>query len=89
MDTGYKSKKEEAQSGEPTDNTDTKKKKKKKNEVKQGGVEVLVERLSSGEVQVRARRCNIDEDTMIKEMSEEAIVSELKAALGIWKRETK
>lgn len=54
---------------------------------KEGGVEVLVEQLAgSGEVRVRVRRCNVDENTMIKEMSEEKIISELKKALEVWKK---
>ena len=54
---------------------------------KEGGVEVLVERLSGGEVQLRAKRCNFDEDTMIKEMSEEAIIKNLREAINVWKKE--
>mmetsp|Transcript_52857 Transcript_52857/g.158215 ORF Transcript_52857/g.158215 Transcript_52857/m.158215 type:complete len:227 (-) Transcript_52857:236-916(-) len=54
---------------------------------KEGGVEVLAERLSGGEVRVRATRCDIEEGTMIKEMSEEAIVQELKKAIDVWRKE--
>lgn len=60
----------------------------KKNDAKlEGGVEVLVEKLQDGTVQVRARRCDIDEDTMIKEMSEETIIKELKKAIDVWKKQ--
>jgi hypothetical protein len=59
---------------------------KKKDEKKQGGVEILVEKLSSSSLQVRAKRCEIDDDTMIKEMSEEVIIQELKKAIGVWKK---
>ena len=76
--TGYKSSKDEA--------TEEKEGNKKAKEKLQGGVEVLVEKTPEG-VRVRARRCNTDDDTMIKEMSEEAILSELQKAIGIWKRE--
>jgi hypothetical protein len=61
---------------------------KKKDEKKQGGVEVLVEKLSSSSLQVRAKRCEVDDDTMIKEMSEEVIIQELKKAIGIWKKKS-
>jgi hypothetical protein len=78
--TGYKSKSEEDQaregSGEP----------RKRGPSKEGGVELLVERLASGKLQLRARRCEVDEDTMIKEMSEETIVNELKRAVETWKK---
>jgi hypothetical protein len=69
-------------------NDDLKKKTttKKKDEKKQGGVEILVEKLSSSSLQVRAKRCEIDDDTMIKEMSEEVIIQELKKAIGVWKK---
>lgn len=84
MDTGYKSKDEES-SNQGATNQD--KKKEKRKEKKEGGVEVLVEKLSSGEVRVRAQRCDVDEDTMIKEMSEERIIAELAKAIEVWKRE--
>jgi hypothetical protein len=48
---------------------------------------ILFEKLSSGDIQVRARRCDIDEDTMIKEMSEQAIINELQTAIDVWKKE--
>ena len=84
--TGYKSKKEEDETSNNNGDSSTKKKKKKKLE---GGVEILVEKLISGTIQVRARRCDFDEDTMIKEMSEETIVKELRKAIDVWKREAK
>ena len=70
-------------------NSSSSKNKKKKKKKLEGGVEILVEKLVSGTVQVRARRCDFDEDTMIKEMSEETIVKELRKAVDVWKRETK
>ena len=86
-DTGYKSKKEEGDATKSNAEDTAPKKKKKEN--KQGGVEILVEKMSSDNVRVRARRCDFDEDTMIKEMSEEAIIKELQKAIEVWKRETK
>jgi len=64
-------------------------KKDKKEKVKPGGVEILVEEQDNdgGLLQVRVRRCATDEDTMIKEMSEETILKELKVALDVWKRD--
>ena len=50
---------------------------------------MLVEKLISGTIQVRAKRCDFDEDTMLKEMSEETIIKELSKAIDVWKRETK
>lgn len=66
-----------------------KKDKKEKKQVKQGGVAVIVEQLNDdqGTVQVRAQRCEMDEDTMIKEMSEETILKELNKAVGVWKKD--
>jgi len=60
---------------------------KKKKVIREGGVEILVEQLSDGKVQLRARRCETDEETTIKEMSEEAIVNDLKKAVGVWKKQ--
>ena len=80
--TGYKNKKEEdaSKSGEGGD-------KKKKGPPKEGGVEIRVQKLTNGEVQLKARRCDTDEDTVIKEMSEEAIISQLKKAVDVWKKQ--
>lgn len=50
---------------------------------KQGGVEVIVE----GDGRLVARRCEMDEGTMIREMSEESIIASLKKAVGVWKAE--
>jgi len=82
VDTGYKSKKEEA-SSEAGDEEP------KKKEKKQGGVEIEILSPSDDEpiLQVRVTRCEIDDDTMIKEMSEEKILKELQTAIDIWKKE--
>jgi hypothetical protein len=86
-DTGYKSKTEEGEGRNTNQNKDQDQKKKKGKEKLEGGVEILVEKLSSGEVRVRAQRCDLDEDTMIKEMSEESIISQLGRAIDVWKKE--
>ena len=59
---------------------------KKKEPKKEGGVEILVKKLDS-EVVVLARRCDMDEDTMIREMSETSIVDGLKKAINVWKKD--
>ena len=51
---------------------------------KEGGVEVLVEKTKDGNIRVRARRCNMDDKTIVKEMSEELIVRSLKKAIEAW-----
>lgn len=51
---------------------------------KEGGIEVLVEKNVAGDIRVRARRCNVDEKTIVKEMSEEVIVKNLKNAVEAW-----
>lgn len=51
---------------------------------KDGGVEVLVEETMSGDLRVRARRCNMGEGTTVKEMSEDVIVKSLQKAINAW-----
>ena len=51
---------------------------------KEGGVEVLVEKTTDGNIRVRARRCNMDPKTVVKEMSEEVIVKSLAKAVNAW-----
>mmetsp|Transcript_3683 Transcript_3683/g.8162 ORF Transcript_3683/g.8162 Transcript_3683/m.8162 type:complete len:227 (+) Transcript_3683:281-961(+) len=51
---------------------------------KEGGMEVLVEKTTGGNIRVRARRCNMDGKTVVKEMSEEVIVRSLKKAVEVW-----
>lgn len=87
-DTGYKSRKEEDETGgyrPPLTSSQQQGGDKKKTKKMEGGVEILVEQLQSGEIRVRARRCEMDEDTMIKEMSEDKILQELKQAITAWK----
>mmetsp|Transcript_5217 Transcript_5217/g.7140 ORF Transcript_5217/g.7140 Transcript_5217/m.7140 type:complete len:262 (-) Transcript_5217:227-1012(-) len=84
--TSYKSKEEEkAMEGGSAD------KKKEDKPKKEGGVEVVVEKVTSGggdeQLRVRAFRCELDEDTMIKEMSEETIIKNLKKAMDAWKKQ--
>lgn len=51
---------------------------------KEGGVEVLVEKTTDGTIRVRARRCNMDYKTTVKEMSEQVIVKNLAKAVDAW-----
>lgn len=51
---------------------------------KEGGVEVLVEKTTDGSIRVRARRCNMDHKTIVKEMSEGVIVKNLSRAVDAW-----
>ncbi|KAL7502743.1 hypothetical protein ACHAXN_000841 [Cyclotella atomus] len=51
---------------------------------KEGGIEILVEKTKNGDLRVRARRCNMDHKTVVKEMSEEVILSSLKKAVKAW-----
>mmetsp|Transcript_17197 Transcript_17197/g.26062 ORF Transcript_17197/g.26062 Transcript_17197/m.26062 type:complete len:210 (-) Transcript_17197:289-918(-) len=62
----------------------TPKKKKPKSE---GGIDILIEKTENKSLDIRARRCEIEEGTLIKEMSEEAIIAELKKAAKVWKQE--
>lgn len=65
--------------------------KKKKKETSPGGVQVIAQKIEKGggEVEVRllACRCDIDEGTIIKEMSEQCIVDDLRKAVKIWRDE--
>lgn len=58
---------------------------------KEGGIEILVEEVSKEdgkfELRVRAKRCNMDDNTVIKEMSEETILKRLNEAVEAWKKE--
>lgn len=82
VESGYSDKDNEEEKTEKRDNGP-------KKDTKQGGVQILVEQMKDGSVQVRAKRCELDDDTIIKEMSEEVILKELKKAIKIWKKELK
>ncbi|KAL7455208.1 hypothetical protein ACHAWC_007791 [Mediolabrus comicus] len=64
------------------------KKKEKEESIKEGGVQVQIEKLSDGnDLEVIASRCEIEEGTMIKEMSEQTIIDSLRQAMQAWKKE--
>ena len=54
---------------------------------KEGGVEVLVEETLDNDLRVRARRCNMDDRTVVKELSEQVIVKQLEKAVGVWQKD--
>jgi hypothetical protein len=90
--TGYISSKETKKNEDRANDDDnhqaTKTNKKKDGHVKQGGVEIVVRKTTTGDLEVVASRCEIEEGTIIKEMSEQTILSELHQAIKVWKRET-
>mmetsp|Transcript_14998 Transcript_14998/g.28519 ORF Transcript_14998/g.28519 Transcript_14998/m.28519 type:complete len:268 (-) Transcript_14998:363-1166(-) len=64
-----------------------KNKKDREDAVKDGGVEVKVNQLSNGNLSVTAKRCEIEEGTVVKEMSEQTIVDSLRKVMVAWKKE--
>lgn len=56
----------------------------KRKATKEGGVEVLVEETLDNDLRVRARRCNMDDGTVVKEISEQVIVKQLQKAIDVW-----
>lgn len=85
VDTGYKSKKEDVPDAGDSESAPSEKK-----ETKQGGVDISILPPSdtNASLQVRVTRCEIDDDTVIKEMSEETVLKELRKAIDIWQKET-
>jgi len=57
---------------------------------KEGGVEILVERTTRKDglmgIRVRARRCNMSDFTVVKEISENTIVKRVQEAVAAWKK---
>eukprot|EP00978_Attheya_sp_CCMP212_P035371 scaffold153640_cov52-Attheya_sp.AAC.1 len=53
---------------------------------REGGVEVLMEQTTDGTLRVRARRCAMKDDTVIKEISEATILKRLEEALDVWNK---
>ncbi|KAL3760688.1 hypothetical protein ACHAWU_000008, partial [Discostella pseudostelligera] len=51
---------------------------------KEGGIEILVEKSLDNTIRVRARRCNMDDKTIVKEMSEAVILKSLEKAVESW-----
>lgn len=85
---------DEGGAGRTNDDDNGSNQKKKKDEKKEGGIEILVERLAGStkgqqQLRVRARRCEVEDGTIIKEMSEETIINELNQAIDAWRKENK
>jgi hypothetical protein len=59
----------------------------RKVDAKEGGVEILVEVTDEEQLRVRAKRCNYADDVVIKELSEEAILSRFQKCIDVWKNE--
>ncbi len=59
-----------------------------KRQRREGGVEILVEQTvdvnGKFDLRVRARRCNMDDNTVVKELSEETILKQLSKAVEVW-----
>jgi len=55
--------------------------------VREGGIDVVVEVTNDDKLRVRARRCNYAYDAVIKELSESTILGRLEDAMEVWKRE--
>jgi len=51
--------------------------------VREGGIEFCVETTDDG-LRVRAKRCNYGDDAVIKELSEETILSRFKKSVDVW-----
>mmetsp|Transcript_9254 Transcript_9254/g.15318 ORF Transcript_9254/g.15318 Transcript_9254/m.15318 type:complete len:226 (+) Transcript_9254:153-830(+) len=68
-------------------NDDGDKKKEKQETIKEGGVQVTINKTPDGDLEVIAKRCEIEEETMIKEMSEQTIIDSLGQAMQAWKKE--
>jgi hypothetical protein len=56
---------------------------------KEGGIEFTVEVLDDADatIRVRAKRCNYGDDAVIKELSEETILSRFRDSIDVWKKE--
>ena len=54
---------------------------------KEGGIDVVIEVTTNGELRVRARRCNYANGAVIKELSEETIMKRLQEAMQVWTKE--
>ena len=63
------------------------KKKEKEKTIKEGGVQVMINKTPDGDLEVIAKRCETEEETMIKEMSEQTIIDSLGQAMQAWKKE--
>ena len=56
---------------------------------KEGGIQIMMEITTSGHLRVRAKRCNYTDEAVIKELSEETILSRLRESIDAWKKDHK
>lgn len=54
---------------------------------KEGGIEIVAEVTAAGDLRVRAKRCNYARDAVIKELSEETILSRFRKCIDVWKKD--
>lgn len=59
---------------------------------KEGGIEILAEKTMGKNgimgIRIRARRCNMNDFTVVKEISEEVIVKKVQEAVAVWKKQS-
>lgn len=53
---------------------------------KEGGLEFCVEQVDS-DIRIRVKRCNYGDDAIIKELSEDTILSRFKKGIEVWRKE--
>lgn len=53
----------------------------------EGGIEIVAEVTVASELRVRAKRCNYVDGAVIKELSEETILSRFRKCIEVWKRD--
>ena len=54
---------------------------------KEGGIEFSVEITVDDQLRVRAKRCNYGDDVVVKELSEETILSRFRKCMDVWKKD--
>jgi hypothetical protein len=54
---------------------------------KEGGIEFVVEITEDKKMRVRAKRCNYGDDVVVKELSEETILSRFRKGIEVWKKD--
>jgi len=54
---------------------------------KEGGIEFSVEITVDDQLRVRAKRCNYGDDVVVKELSEETILSRFRKCMEVWKKD--
>jgi hypothetical protein len=52
-----------------------------------GGIEIIAEITTTGQLRVRAKRCNYADDIIVKELSEQTILSRFRKCIDVWKKD--